>query len=211
MSEIPIGAKVKCLDGHHGKSTHIIVDPISRQVTHIVVESSHLPLEPTRLVSVEHIIETTADQIDLNCTWQRLEQMEPFYSTRYVEAGEPDFVPDDVYTQPDYVYLQPYVSFTPGTVTISKTHMAPRELDIHRGMYVRATDGQVGQVHELVVQPDSWKVTDLVLRKGHLWGKKDVSLPLSDVDRVEDDTVYLKIDKKTIETRPSASIHRTSE
>ncbi len=210
MTEIPINAKVHCKDGSCGQSTHIIVDPIVRQVTHLVVESSRLPMQSTRLVPVQHIVETTPDQIELSCTRQDLAQMEPFLSERYVEVGEPNFVPDDVYAPGDYTYMQPYVSFTPGTVTISEKHIAASELDIHRGMYVRATDGLVGQVHELVVEPESWKITDLVLKKGHLWGKKDVTLPLSDVDRVEDDTVYLKIDKKTIEGRPASPIHRGS-
>ena len=211
MTEISINAKVQCQDGPYGKSTHIIVNPISRKVTHIVVESKHLPMQSTRLVDIERIVESTPDQISLNCTRQGLEQMEPFYSSHYVEAGEPDYVPDDVYTQADYVYMQPYVAFTPGTVTVSEKHIAPGEMDIHRGLYVEATDGRIGQVHELVVNAETWKVTDVVLRKGHLWGKKDVVLPLSDIDRVEDDIVLLKIDKKTIETRPSSPIHRASK
>jgi len=211
MTEIPLNAKVRCKDATCGKSTHIIVNPIAREITHFVVESKNLPMQSTRIVPVHHIIESTPEQISLDCTRQGLAEMEPFFSTRYIEAGEPDFVPDDVYTQADYAYMQPYVSLTPGTVTISEKHIPAGDLDIHRGMYVKATDGQVGQVHELVVDSETWKVTDVVLKKGHLWGKKDVTLPLSDVDRVEDDTVYLKIDKKTIETRPSSPIHRASK
>jgi hypothetical protein len=43
----------------------------------------------------------------------------------------------------------------------------------------------------------------MVLEEGHLWGKKDVEIPLADIDRVEDGIVYLTLDKRTIENMPA--------
>ena len=43
----------------------------------------------------------------------------------------------------------------------------------------------------------------LVLREGHLWGKKDVTIPLDQIDRIEEDVVHLKLDKAAVEHLPS--------
>ena len=77
---------------------------------------------------------------------------------------------------------------------------------VHPGTHVHATDGQVGVVEELIVDPDSARVTHIVLREGHWWGKKEVQIPISAIERGEGDTVYLNLDKKAIGQLPV--IHR---
>ena len=39
--EIPVHARVTCIDGAVGKSSHIIVDLVTEQVTHFVVKTEH--------------------------------------------------------------------------------------------------------------------------------------------------------------------------
>jgi sporulation protein YlmC with PRC-barrel domain len=78
----------------------------------------------------------------------------------------------------------------------------PHEATLHRGARVKATDGYVGQVDEFLVDPISEQITHLVLCEGHMWGRKDVGIPISLVERVEADTVYLKVDKHSIEALP---------
>jgi hypothetical protein len=77
------------------------------------------------------------------------------------------------------------------------------EVAIHPGTHVQATDGRVGIVEELIVAPAAEQVTHFVLEEGHLWGKKDVTIPLSAIDRVEGDTVYLNLDKAAIKELPT--------
>jgi len=64
---------------------------------------------------------------------------------------------------------------------------------------VEATDGPVGQVDEFLVDPENMHITHLVLREGHLWGRKEITISMAQVDRVEEETVYLKLDKHQIE------------
>jgi sporulation protein YlmC with PRC-barrel domain len=73
---------------------------------------------------------------------------------------------------------------------------------------VEATDGHVGQVDEFLVDPTNEHITHLVLREGHLWGQKDVTIPVSQIDRIEQDVVYLKLDKHGIEKLPSVPVRR---
>ena len=84
----------------------------------------------------------------------------------------------------------------------------PGELAVRRGTRVEATDGYVGQVGEFVVEPESGHITHLVLLEGHLWAKKEVTLPLSAIDHSEGDTVYLNLDKKAVEALPTVPVRR---
>jgi sporulation protein YlmC with PRC-barrel domain len=66
----------------------------------------------------------------------------------------------------------------------------------------------VGEVDELVVDPDSGEITHLLMRKGHLWGKKDVAIPVTAIDVVDADEVYLNIDQQTVEALPAVPVVR---
>lgn len=77
-------------------------------------------------------------------------------------------------------------------------------LAIHRNASVEATDGRVGQVDGFVVDPASGQIDSLILRHGHLWGKRDVTVPVSAIKRVEQDAIVLTLDKAAVEQLPHA-------
>ena len=66
----------------------------------------------------------------------------------------------------------------------------------------------LAQVDEFVVGPMSGHITHIVLREGHLWGQRDVCIPMSHVERIKEDGVYLNIDKKMIESMPAVPVRR---
>jgi sporulation protein YlmC with PRC-barrel domain len=205
--DIPLGVEVHCSDGACGKSTAIIVEPNTEQVTHFVVrvEGSQY------LVPIEAIADSAADRIQLRWSREELAAAAPF--EKAVFAGE-DL---GAYTAPGMVGASiawPYGSDGEYMLEAAAAAYVPveqvpeGERAIHRGAYVEATDGGVGQVEEFLIDPAGGRITHLVLRKGHLWGKRDVTIPLEQIDRVEDDVVYLKLDKAAIAELPSVPVHR---
>jgi|SRR3989304_214919 len=82
------------------------------------------------------------------------------------------------------------------------------DLAVRGGTRVKATDGYVGHVDEFVVNPENCHITHLVMREGHLWGQKDVIIPLSAMGETREDTVFLKLDKHQIESLPTFLLHR---
>jgi sporulation protein YlmC with PRC-barrel domain len=107
-----------------------------------------------------------------------------------------------------YYYL-PYV--TPEiTVQVPVEHrqIPLGELAIRRGTRVEATDGYVGKVDEFVVNPKNSHITHVVMREGHLWGKKDVIIPISAMGETREDTVVLKLDKHQVESLPTFPVNR---
>jgi hypothetical protein len=63
-------------------------------------------------------------------------------------------------------------------------------------------------VDEFLVDPENDVITHLVLREGHLWGKKDVTIPVSEIKKIAEEAVYLKLDKKAIESLPTIPVNR---
>jgi len=41
------------------------------------------------------------------------------------------------------------------------------------------------------------------MREGHLWGQKDIIIPLSAMKDIRKDTVFLKLDKARVESLPT--------
>jgi len=73
---------------------------------------------------------------------------------------------------------------------------------------VEATDGKLGKLDELVLDPKSGGITHLLMREGHLWGKKDIAIPLSAVDFSDGKSVYLKLDKSAVKGLPTVAVKR---
>jgi sporulation protein YlmC with PRC-barrel domain len=91
---------------------------------------------------------------------------------------------------------------------VEQKQIPPGELAVSRGTRVEATDGFVGKVDEFVVNPKNGHITHLVMHEGHLWGKKDVIIPVSAMGDTHDDSVFLKLDKHQIESLPTFPLHR---
>jgi hypothetical protein len=72
----------------------------------------------------------------------------------------------------------------PHTVTCDRVPVG--EVEVRRGEHVHATDGTIGQVQGLVIDPRDHHVTHVLLDEGHLWGKKRVAIPISAVRSVDD-------------------------
>ena len=108
-------------------------------------------------------------------------------------------------------YYVPYVtSETTVQVLVEHQQIPPGELAVRRGTRVEAKDGYVGHVDEFVVNPKNDHITHLVMREGHLWGQKDVIIPVSAMGkhREDTDTVFLKLNKQQIESLPTFPVHR---
>ena len=93
-------------------------------------------------------------------------------------------------------------------IPVAHERIPPGELAVRRGARVEATDGHAGRVDEFLVNPEDGYITHLVLREGHLWGQKEVTVPVSQIDHIEDNAVHLKLDKHSVEVLPSIPIRR---
>ena len=208
--EIPLNAQVECTDGIYGRSEYVLIDPLTDEVTHLVVKQDSAP-NTEYIVPIKLISETIANTLRLRCSQAKLETMQAFVKTEYVEEKVPVsnlVFRGGIYGAPSYYYL-PYASFEE-TVRVPVKHkqIPAWEHSVRRGTRVKALDGYVGTVDEFVVSPKSGHITHLVMRKGHLWGQKDVVIPLSAMGNTVGDTVFLKLNKDQIEALPTLPLYR---
>lgn len=199
--EFPLDVEVHCSDGHCGRSTHIILNPVTETVTHIVVQEKSSAVE--RLVSVKLVANTAAEVILLSCTKEEFTKLESF--------NQPDFIYTDIpqhATDPNLTLLWPFVVPVKRIIDDKIRRIPPGELAVRRGTRVRATDGWVGKVDEFIIGPVSGNITHLCLRKGHPWKERDICIPVAQIERIEEKVVYLNVDKKTIASMPSVPVKR---
>jgi sporulation protein YlmC with PRC-barrel domain len=79
------------------------------------------------------------------------------------------------------------------------------EVEVRRDEQVHATDGEIGRVQGLVVDPRDHAVTHVLLQEGHLWGKRRVSIPISAVTAIKDG-IRLDLSKQQIEDLPAVAL-----
>ena len=217
-----IGSEVYCTDQACGRLSRVVIDPIARELTHLVVEPENHP-EESRLVPVGLIDEDAdggveAKVIRLRCDAAAFENQERAQSTEFLPAETSEFgYPADRSLWMPYFPLGAvggagpvgggaFVaagSIEPHTVTYERVPTG--EVQVRRGQPVHATDGEIGKVQGLVVDPDDHQVTHVLLQEGHLWGKKQVALPIRDVTEVHQG-VHLDLSKDEIRDLPPVDI-----
>jgi sporulation protein YlmC with PRC-barrel domain len=209
--EIPINAKVECIDGVCGHSAYVLINPVIDQVTHLVVKENSSP-HTEFVVPVDFVTETIAGTIRIRCSRKDLQKMDPFIKTTFIEEKVPSNYLSYGRGYGNMLSSNYYWPYTTNKnsmqIPVENCQIPPGELAIHRGTRVEATDGYIGTVDEYVINPENNHITHLVMREGHLWGKKDVIVPLSAMGEIRENTVFLRIDKHQIELLPTFPLQR---
>ena len=202
-----IGADARCADGACGKVTSVVVDPVARAVTHLVIGRQGVP----RLVPLD-LIDATAGEIRLGCTLAEFDKLDPAEKTQFLPGSRHDtgYPPDQVLTMPYYGLADRYNLPRQADMHITYDTLPLGEVAVRRGEQVHATDATIGQVQGLVIDPGSHHVTHVLLQEGHLWGRKEVAIPISAVTAVGEDGVQLSITKQQVQELPPVGIDHPS-
>ena len=201
-----IGAEASCSDGPCGRVRRVVVDPVAETVTHLVVGPEH-PRGLGRLVPVG-LIDATSGGISLSCTWAEFAGLSWAKQTHFLpkSGAWPGYAPGQVFSWPYYglvSFMGAGMGSRPQSVT---SHSVPLgEVEIRRGDPVHATDGDIGRVQGLVIDPPSRGVTHVLLQEGHLLGRREVTIPVSAVAGTGD-CIRLTITKQEVQDLPPAEI-----
>jgi sporulation protein YlmC with PRC-barrel domain len=190
-----IGADASCTDGACGEVSRIIVNPVTREVTHLAVGPKYRPGQG-RLVPVD-LVETTTAQILLRCTLAEFQTLQP--------AQEGGSAPDldssgHLGNSPNQVRWVLGPVHDPGDAGqgVTVDYVPSGEVDIRRELTVCATDGEIGQVQGLIVEPDGHQVTHVLLQEGHIWGRKEVAIPIGAVTKIGTLLIHLSLTKHQV-------------
>ncbi len=217
MAETPfvIGAEARCVDGVCGKVTRVVVDPVARAVTHLVVQPRHWP-GLGRLVPLDLVAAATPKEVRLRCTRAEFDELGFAEDTHFAPGAS-----SDQYAgySTEQLLMLPYYSRVAGEgmaqtredePTGTYSSLPPGEVDVRRGKRVYATDGEIGRVEGLVIDPGSHHhVSHVLLQEGHLFGHREVVIPIGAVLGTVD-SVQLNITKQQVENLPPVNIDRPS-
>lgn len=213
-AQFTIGAEVSCADGVCGQVRRVVVDPVAEVVTHLVVEPEHREGEG-RLVPLG-IADVTAGEVRLRCTMEEFENLDPAEETQFIE-GTGDFAgygPGQVGYWPYYglggsgltaAAMSPLAMDGIPPRTVVRDTVPLGEVEIRRGEPVHATDGDIGKVQGLVIDAGSCHITHVLLQEGHLWGRKEVAIPVSAVASTSEG-IQLTISKQEVQDLPPVDI-----
>jgi len=204
-----IGAGARCTDGVCGEVSRVVIDPVARAVTHLVVEPEGRQ-GLGRLVPLD-LVDATDGEILLRCSLAEFEHLDAAEETQFVPGtrGYAAYGPEQVLSWP-YSSLAGTAGAEGETVsgiseTVTYDTIPLGEVAVRRGDRVHATDGAIGHVEGLVIDPRNRHVTHVLLQEGHLWGRREVAIPVSAVTQA-DDGIGLNLTKDQVRDLPPVDV-----
>jgi sporulation protein YlmC with PRC-barrel domain len=215
---LDLGTPVRTTDAVFGDLADVVIDPIASRVTHLVVQPAHgdgvARLVPIGLVEND---ENGAKEIRLRCSAEDVTKLEHVQEFAFLRLGETptrdadwDVGVEDVLALPYYegsAVMGYGTDFGDSGVTYDR--IPKGDVEIRRASTVAATDADfLGKVDGFVV--DDEHITHFVLERGHLWGKREITIPIGAVANVKSDAITLNLSKSQVEDLPSVRVHRWS-
>jgi sporulation protein YlmC with PRC-barrel domain len=207
MTDFAIGADVSCSDGPCGKVSRLIVEPETETVTHLVVDPKHHGRGRLVPVGLAHV---AAGMVKLSCSKADFDKLDPAEQTELLHT---DSAGDPIPTQ--WGFMPPNLTglaMYDGERVSTHSTVPAREVDVRRGEPVYTTDltgSEIGRIQGLVIDPGSHQVSHILLEEGHVWGRKEVAIPISAVTRIGD-IVRLNISRQQVEDLPPVDIHHSA-
>ncbi len=215
-AQFRIGAEVLASDGKCGELTRVIIDPVAQALAHLVVAPKHHQALG-RLVPVA-LAEADGEQIRLRCTTAEFDELD--------EAEEIHILPAGTNTWgygSGQAFSWPYYGLGLGGGLgvggmgggVIGLHDAPApivtdqvplgEVQVRRGDKVHASDGWIGSVQGLVINPETNHVTHVLLQEGHVWGRKQVAVPIGTVSH-EEAAIQVGLTKQQVQELPAITL-----
>jgi hypothetical protein len=101
-TKFTMGSDVRCTDGVCGTVRRVVVDPVARTLTHLVVEPGRRERDG-RLVPIE-LVSSSWPENELNCTLAEFDKLEPAQELRFLPGarGEWGYQQDEMLSWPYY-------------------------------------------------------------------------------------------------------------
>jgi sporulation protein YlmC with PRC-barrel domain len=201
---------VRGRDGMLGELGDLVVDPLRRCVTHLVVRPQRGDFVSARLVPIELVIrDDTHREVALDCARRDFGALDPVGE---VVAGAPGDLPvDDPDWDPGVIdALEPPVppvgelgvGAFPTEVTTIYDRVPKDDVELRRSSSVESCDGhELGQLEALVVDAHA-RLTGVVLRHRRFWARRTVALPFDAIKDIQTDLVTLALTKRQVKQLP---------
>jgi sporulation protein YlmC with PRC-barrel domain len=209
--QVELGASVRCAGEVVGEVADVVLDPASRRLTHVVVESRD---KLARLVPADLLRAGDDGERDvaLTCTIEQFDALESIRDLaflRFDDAPAADSSSDvgveDVVAMPQYEAVA--IGGLDSNVALTYDRIPKGAVELRRSSSVNSADGhRLGHAEAFVVADG--KVTHILLQRGHLWGARDVTIPIDAVESITTDCVTVSLSKDEVGALPSVRVRR---
>lgn len=204
------GANVYTADDQKvGSIDRVVMDPRTKEVTHMVVRQGLLFRED-KVVPINLISHAVGDGLKLR-TAADLDNLPYFEEAHYLPLGSNDA---DTADEANYTYWYPPVGVVPvGDYPYYATPVEPYKVEIERNIpegmvalkegasVISADDQKVGHVERIFTNDERKQATHLLIKDGWLFQTQKV-VPVSWIDTVAEDEIRLAVDAPTLERVP---------
>jgi hypothetical protein len=202
-----IGARVNAHDGECGELVRVVLEPVGGVLTHVVVAPHHHP-GLGKLVPIDLIEAGDADTVRFNGGVEAFHRLDDAEEAHFLGGDVTTFgESSDTLSWPNYGLGMPLGHGRGEAMYDDRIPVG--EVEIRRGDPVRASDGDIGSVQGLVVDPADHHVTHVLLREGHFWGHKQVCIPIGATSRI-DAEIRVDLTKQQIEDLPPVELRSSS-
>ncbi|HEX2696967.1 MAG TPA: hypothetical protein VHM28_04615 [Anaerolineales bacterium] len=206
-------ANVLSADGRQvGSIDRVVLNPHTKVVTHIVVRKSHLFNKEEKVVPIDMVARTTEEEIDLRNEVGDLESSPPFEEKRFVrETGEVD-LPTIPPGAPPVIYgssvlgtpLHPVE--TEKFVTEIEQNIPKGTVALKEGAAIITLEGKhAGHVERVLADVPADRATHLLVSSGMLTKEKKL-IPIKWVDMIDENEVYLSVEKEELDKLSDISV-----
>jgi sporulation protein YlmC with PRC-barrel domain len=210
---IDLDARLRCSDGIMVQLVDVVIDPSTRTVTHVVVhpERDHYV---TRLVPIDRVDGSGERHLALDCEDADLDGFPRVSMIDYIRLDDtPVAAPEWAVGIRDVLALPHFAAeFDSGWYddhyAVGWDRIPAGEVEIRRESTITSADGrEIGTVDGFVCDRGG-ELTHIVLQHGHLFGRRDLAIPIGRVDRLANDEVVVTLTAAEIEALPAVRVHR---
>lgn len=215
------GTAVKTMGGDKvGNIDHIVLDPTTDKVTHIVVKKGFLFAED-RVVPVNVLRQADEDYVILDMTTDEFEALPQYEETHYIQPNR-DYRPHDS-TEADWETKRPLFFYAAPHTGVYPYHLGPvggvnpdpqiretvrnvpdRTISIDAGTKVRSIDGEHAGDIKQTFTDENGHITHILISKGFIF-KTERLIPVHWLDQMSDDEIQLHVRTEVVEDLPEYS------
>lgn len=189
--DLSLRAKLVCADGNGGDVAGVLFEEAARKVTHVIVRPKETGML-RRLLPLDAVTEAAPAAVHTRLTVQEVATLPAVDDIQIL----PNIEPVDV----------GMVGMPMADMPVAMPKLPAGSIALERVDDVNASDGRVGSLDAVLIDPASMTITHIVLREGHLWAKRDVTVPIANVSKIEEDAVTLDLSKDGVGKLPSVKV-----
>jgi sporulation protein YlmC with PRC-barrel domain len=210
---VHLGAHVRCSDTRLGTVADVVIEPASRRLTHVVVDTADAQ---ARLVPVELVGpgDGKGNEVSLTCSKEELLALEPIRRFAYLQFDDvpaaeanADVGVEDAVVIPSYGAAELGATEIDPAVGITYDQIPHGQAELRDTSPVVTADGHdAGHVDGFLLSDG--RLTHVIVERSSLWSASALTVPIDDVAAIATDSVTLRLSRDALAGLPAVKTRR---